>query len=74
MLNTQSKKQFFLMNNPNFGYDCRNNANKVTFEPIIDQINNIYYIKKYFSPFDTKVSGLLNRDLLKQEIEQTLVN
>ena len=55
------------MNNANFGFDCRNN---VTFEPIIDEINEIFYIKKYYSPFDTKVSHFVNSDLVKQEIEQ----
>ena len=49
----------------------RNNTNNVTFEPIIDEINKISYIKKYCSPFDIKVSGFVNSDLLEQEIEQT---
>ena len=65
------EKDFFkLMNNANFGFDCRNNANNVTFELIIDEINKTSYIKKYYSPFDIKVSGFVNSDLLKQEIEQ----
>ena len=65
------EKEFFkLMNNANFGFDCRNNANNVTFELIIDEINKTSYIKKYYSPFDIKVSGFVNSDLLKQEIEQ----
>ena len=56
------KKNFFkFMSNANFGFDCRNNTNNVTFEPIIDEINEISYIKKYYSPFDTKVSGFINR-------------
>ena len=54
------KKDFLkLMKNANFGFYCRNNANNVTFEPIIDKINEIFYIKKYYSPFDTKVSGFV---------------
>ena len=66
------KKDFFkFMNNTNFGFDCRNNTNNVTFEPIIAEINEISYIKKYYSPFYTKVSGFINSDLLKQEIEKT---
>ena len=66
------EKDFFkLMNNANFRFYCRNNVNNVTFEPIIDEINEISYIKKYYSPFDTKVSGFINSDLLKQEIEKT---
>ena len=38
---------FKLINNTNFGYGCRNNANNVTFQPIIGKINEISYIKKY---------------------------
>ena len=59
-----------LMNNGNLGFDYRSNVTNVTFKPIIDQINEIFYIKKYYSPFDTKVSGFVNSNLLKQEIEQ----
>ena len=59
------------MNNTNFGFDCRNNTNSVTFESIIDEINEISYIKNYYSPFDTNVSGFVNSYLLKQEIQQT---
>ena len=34
------KKDFFrLMNNANFGFDCKNNASNVTFEPIIGEMN-----------------------------------
>ena len=66
------EKYFFkLMNNANFGNDCRNNTNNVTFEPIIGEINKISYIKKYYSSFDTRVSGFVYIDLFKQEIEQT---
>ena len=36
------------MNNANFGYGCRNNANNTKFQPIIDGVNEISYIKKYF--------------------------
>ena len=43
------KKDFFeLMNNANFGFDCRNNANNAKFEPIIDKVNEMTYIKKYY--------------------------
>ena len=51
------EKDFFkLMNNANFGFDCRNNTNNTKFEPIIDEINEISYIKKYYNLFDNKVS------------------
>ena len=34
------------MNNASFGYDCRDNANNAKFQPVIDEVNEITYIKK----------------------------
>ena len=49
------EKDFYkLMNNTNFGFDCRNNANNTKLEPIIDEINEISYIKKYYISLITK--------------------
>ena len=59
------------MNNANFGFNCKNNDDNVTFEPIIDETNETSYIKKYYSSFDTKVSGFVNSDLLEEDTEQT---
>ena len=65
------KKDFFkLMNNTNFGYDCSNNENNAKFEPIIDEVNEITYIKKYYNSFDSKISNFVNSDVLEQETEQ----
>ena len=47
------------MNNANFGFDCRNNANNLKFEPIIDKINEVTYIKKYHNLFDNKISSFV---------------
>ena len=70
--NNPIEKDFFkFRNNANFRLDCRKNANNVTFEPIIDEINEKSYIKKYYSPFDTKVSDFVKSNLLEKEIEQT---
>ena len=33
-----------LTNNANFRFDCRNNANSLKFEPLIDDINELIYI------------------------------
>ena len=57
------------MNNANFGNDCRNNANNTKFEPIIDEINEISYIKKY-NLFDSKISNFVNSEILENEIEE----
>ena len=46
------KKDFFkLMNSDNFGFDCKNNFNNVTLEPIIDEISEIFYIKTILQPY-----------------------
>ena len=71
MQKMQWKKDFFkLMNGTNFGFDCRNNSNNTKFELIIDEINEISYIKKCYNPFDNKVSEFVNSDVLEQQIEQ----
>ena len=61
---------FKLMNNTNSGFDCRKNENNTKFEPIIDEINEISYIKKYYNLFYDKVSKFVNSDVLEQQIEQ----
>ena len=61
---------FEIMNNAIFGCDCRNNANNAKFEPIIDEVNGITYIEKYYNLFDSKISNFINSDVSEQEIEQ----
>ena len=39
---------FKLLNNANFGYDCRNNLDNCTFEPINDGINELSFIRCYY--------------------------
>ena len=58
-----------LLNNANFGYDCRNNLDNCTFESIRDEIGEINYIRKYHnSIFDNEVSKFVNPQTLKEEI------
>ena len=68
--NDIEKKICKLMNNANFGFDCRNKANITKFEPIIDEIGEITYIKKFYNLFDSQVANFLKSDIL----EQTLMN
>ena len=55
-----------LMNNANFGFDCRNNANNAKFEPLVDEINELTYIKKYHNLFDSKISNFVSSEILEK--------
>ena len=54
--NSVEKDFYKLMNNSNFGYDCRNNLDNYKFVPIFDELKEMTYIKKYYNFLDTKVS------------------
>ena len=59
-----------LLNNANFGYDCRNNLENSTFEPINDELREITYIRKYYrSIFDNKLASFMTSRVLKEDID-----
>ena len=59
-----------LLNNANFGYDCRSSLDNCFFEPIRDEIGEISYIRKYHrSVFNPEVSKFINSQIIKEEIE-----
>ena len=65
------EKNFYkLMNNANFGFDCRNNADNLKFDPLIDEINEITYIKRYHNLFDPKVEKFVSSKILEYHIEE----
>ena len=64
------KDSYELMNNGNFGNDCRDNRNNTKFQPIVDEIVEITYIKKYYNLFDNNVWKLVNSDILEKQINQ----
>lgn len=52
---TNVEKDFYkLLNNSNFGIDCRSNIDNRTLEPIYDEISEIAFIKKYENIFDNE--------------------
>ena len=69
------EKDFYkLLNNSNFGYDCRNNLDNCQFIPIFDELQEVSYIKKYYNFFDPAVKSFVTADLIKQDIEQTYLD
>ena len=65
------EKDFYkLMNNANFGFDCRNDADSLKFDPLIDEINEIMYIKKYHNLFDSKIKKFVSSKILEDHIEK----
>lgn len=74
-LKAKVEKDFYkLLNNANFGYDCRNNADNCFFSPVFDEIEEIYYVKKYQNLFDPEVSDFVSSELLEMEIEDSFSN
>ena len=66
---TNAEKDFYkLMNNSNFGSDCRNNADNVDFVPIFDEINEIYSLQKYYSLIDPKISSFVSGELVESYV------
>ena len=60
-----------LLNNANFGYDCRNNLDNCTFEPINDEINELSFIKRYHSNlYDQNLRPFITSRILKEDIDE----
>ena len=69
--NNSVEKDFCkLMNNSNFGYDCRNNLDNCKFVPIFDEYRELTFISRCHSLFDSKVGQFITSDLLKKDIEE----
>ena len=68
--NSIEKDFYKLMNNSNFGYDCRNNLDNCQFVPIFDELKEIMYLKWYYNYFDSKVSSFVTADLIKHDVQE----
>ena len=64
-------KDFFkLMNNSNFGYDCRNNLDNCEFNPIFDEVNEISNVHRYHNIFEKNMNDFVSADIYKQFTEE----
>ena len=70
--NSVEKDFYRLMNNSNFGYDCRINLDNCKFVPIFDESIELTYIHRYHNIFDHRVSRFVRGDLLRADIEEKL--
>ena len=61
-----------LLNNANFGIDCRNNMDNCKLEPICDEIGEISYIKRFDTIFgnDGNYRSLYSPQIERDEINQ----
>ena len=64
-----------LLNNANFGYDCRNNLDNCKFEPINNEINELSFIKRYYSNlYDRNLQPFITSRILKEDIDERFNN
>ena len=63
-----------LMNNVNFGYDCRNNFDNCYFAPVIDEVEEIAYVRKHQSIYEPDISGFFWTDHLQMQINKDFDN
>ena len=65
------EKDFYkLLNNSNFGNDCRNNIGNCKLELMIDGLDEISYIKKFTNILqDSRYREFFSLDLLRQQVQ-----
>ena len=71
---TKVEKDFYnLLNNSNFGNDCRNDTGNCKLELMYHGLEEISYIKEYTNIFtDPKFSECFSTDILRKQIEDEL--
>ena len=64
-----------LLNYANFGYDCRNNLHNCKFEPVNYGINELSFIKRYYSNlYDRNIQPFITSRVLKEEMDERFNN
>ena len=72
---TPMEKNFYkLMNNSNFGYDCRNNFENCYFTPEVDEIEEMACIRKHQSIHDPSIVNFFSSDHLEKQINEDFDN
>ena len=65
-VNTAMERIFYkLMNNSNFGYDCRNNFDNRYFMLVIDELEEMSYIRKHQSIYDPSMKYFFSSEHLE---------
>ena len=64
-------KDFFkLMNNSNFGYDCRNNLDNCKFNPIFDELKEITNVNRSHSILEKNMEDFVSPEIIRQFTEE----
>ena len=64
-----------LLNNANFGYDCRNDLDNCSFYPIMDEIRELSFIKRYHSNlYDESIRPFVTSRILSEDIQERYNN
>ena len=64
-----------LLNNANFGYNCRNNLDNCTFDPITDEIRELNFVKRYHSNlYDESIRPFITSRVLSEDIQERYNN
>ena len=72
---TPMEKNFYkLMNNASFGYDCRNNFENRYFTPVVDEIEEMSYIRKHQNVYDPGIINYFSPDHLQMQINEDFDN
>ena len=67
---TNAEKDFYkLMNNSNFGADCRNNADNIDFQPIFDEFADVIELEKYYNLCNPKIEDFVSVKTIEGSVE-----